>query len=94
MIVVIGEETLDDCKYYYCHPRSFSSHILQVLVDDPDPDDRWYLNLLNESSLTVMMNKDSMPRKYSVVRDSVSPYFIKYDEDGRSQVTMNFIVTG
>ena len=89
MPLVIGDEVVDCSKIFYNRSKGRRYAIVQVVIDDPDPDDGRYIDIISSDRIAVL---DDIVRYDFKANPNEAMYYVKYDEEGHSQVTVNFSV--
>ena len=91
MPVILGDKLVEYSNLFYANPDGINRSIIQVVIDDPDPNDDRYLSLLDNRTISIVDDDGVSTIDYAIDPDKAM-YFIKYSTYGEPQVTLNFFV--
>ena len=89
MRVIEGNnDTLEYSNYFI----NSTDGILQVTIDDPCPDDNFYINFIRSNNRVVIADSESDRSDPFYYDQELSWYSVKYDRNGNSQVNFDFVL--
>ena len=81
----------DTLEYSNCFINS-TDGILQVTIDDPYPDDNFYIDFIRSNNEIVVAESESVRSEPFYYNQELSRYTVKYDKNGNSQVNLDFVL--